>query len=147
MNPLPKFTITPDAGYRIDDVTVNGVSQGKITSWTCPDATKDYTIAASFSVIKYKLTVSASSYGTVTINPDQAEYMPGTVVTLTAYAASGYHFAGWTGDLTGLTNPAVVTMNSDKSVIPGFESNSPITVSDHRVYGKSYSGCDRPDQQ
>ncbi len=69
MNPLPKFTITPDAGYRIDDVTVNGVSQGKITSWTCPDATKDYTIAASFSVIKYKLTVSASSYGTVTIKP------------------------------------------------------------------------------
>ncbi len=43
------FTITPDSGYQIADVKVDGVSQGKISSYTFADVTSPHTIEASFS--------------------------------------------------------------------------------------------------
>ena len=42
------FTITPDAGYDIQDVLVDGVSVGARTSVTFMSAIKDHTITASF---------------------------------------------------------------------------------------------------
>lgn len=42
------FTITPDSGYRITDVTVDGVSQGAIGSYTFSDISSGHTISASF---------------------------------------------------------------------------------------------------
>ncbi len=44
------FTITPDSGYEVDDVVVDGNSQGKITSYTFTNVTSDHTISASFKV-------------------------------------------------------------------------------------------------
>ncbi len=44
------FTITANAGNRILDVSVDGVSQGPITSYTFSNVTSDHTISASFDV-------------------------------------------------------------------------------------------------
>jgi len=44
----PTFTITPNTGYQVADVKVDGVSVGAVTSYTFPAVTKDYTLAASF---------------------------------------------------------------------------------------------------
>jgi len=64
----------------------------------------------------YTLTVATagSGSGTVVKTPDAPSYPAGTVVTLTAYAASGSYFGGWSGDASGLTNPITVTMDADK---------------------------------
>jgi len=43
------FTITPDGGYQVADVLVNGVSVGAVTSYTFTNVTADQTIAASFA--------------------------------------------------------------------------------------------------
>jgi len=43
------FTITPDTGYHTEDVLVDGVSQGPISSYTFTDVTADHTIAAIFT--------------------------------------------------------------------------------------------------
>ncbi|MCZ0863368.1 InlB B-repeat-containing protein [Methanocorpusculum vombati] len=43
------FTIIPDRGYRIADVTVNGTSVGAVTSYTFPSVSQPYTIAAAFT--------------------------------------------------------------------------------------------------
>jgi hypothetical protein len=40
--------------------------------------------------------------------------VPGTIITLTAVPSTTSVFAGWSGAVTGLTNPATVTMNADK---------------------------------
>lgn len=61
--------------------------------------------------------------GTVEVSPKKAVYLPGESVTLTAIPAAGdgYVFTGWSGDLSGTTNPATIIMNSNKSVTANFE--------------------------
>jgi len=45
------FTITPDTGYKIADVLVNGVSVGAVSSYTLENISKDSTIKAQFALI------------------------------------------------------------------------------------------------
>lgn len=42
------FTITPDSGYAVADVLVNGVPVGAVTTYTFEDVTENQTISASF---------------------------------------------------------------------------------------------------
>ena len=42
------FTITPNSGYEIADVKVDGISQGAIPSYTFPDVKANHSIAATF---------------------------------------------------------------------------------------------------
>jgi hypothetical protein len=44
------FTITPDTGYQIDDVLVDGSSVGVVNSYTFTNVTEDHTIYATFSL-------------------------------------------------------------------------------------------------
>lgn len=43
------FTITPASGYHISDVTVDGISQGAISTYTFENVTADHTIEATFA--------------------------------------------------------------------------------------------------
>jgi hypothetical protein len=43
------FTITPNTGYHVADVLVDGTSVGAVTTYTFTDVVADHTIAASFS--------------------------------------------------------------------------------------------------
>jgi hypothetical protein len=44
----PSFTIVPDSGYMIGDVTIDGILNGAITSYTFDPVTSDHTISATF---------------------------------------------------------------------------------------------------
>ena len=68
----------------------------------------------------FTLTTSVSGSGTVVKSPDQATYVSGTSVTLTATPGAGQQFAGWSGAATGSTNPLTVLMNADKSITATF---------------------------
>jgi uncharacterized repeat protein (TIGR02543 family) len=116
------FTITPGTGYHVADVLVDGASVGAVTSHTISNVTANHTIAASFAINTYTLDVTASN-GTVTKTPNQATYNHGTTVELTATPATGYHFTGWSGSLTGTTNPATVTMDDNKTIVAAFAIN------------------------
>ena len=113
------FTITPATGYHVADVLVDGVSVGAVTSHTISNVTANHTIVASFAINTYTLDVTATN-GTVTKVPNQATYNHGATVELTATPATGYHFTGWSGSLTGTTNPATVTMDGNKTITAGF---------------------------
>jgi hypothetical protein len=52
----------------------------------------------------YTVTTTPVGSGSITKNPDQTSYNPGTVVTLTATPTIGWTFTSWSGDLTGNTN-------------------------------------------
>jgi hypothetical protein len=69
------------------------------------------------------LDVDIVGSGTVDVSPDQPSYLDGTEVTMTAVADSGWVFAGWSGGLSGMTNPYPVTMVSDTSVTATFLQN------------------------
>ena len=75
----------------------------------------------------FSLTVDSGSNGSVTLDPAGGSYAPGTEVTLTAVANSGYEFNSWSGDLTGDENPTTLEMDGDKTVIADF-AIAPILV-------------------
>ena len=60
------FTISPTGCSRIEDVVVDGVSQGPITSYTFDPLTSDHTIRATFSGAMYTLVANAGPGGTIT---------------------------------------------------------------------------------
>ncbi|MFA5143181.1 MAG: FG-GAP-like repeat-containing protein [Candidatus Omnitrophota bacterium] len=118
------FTVTADTGYNIDQVLVDGapvtLSGG---TYTFTNVTTNHTIAASFTEVPaYTLTLTASN-GSIAKSPDKTTYTAGEVVTLTAAPAGGYSFSNWSGDLTGSTNPATITMNANKSVTALFTAS------------------------
>jgi len=118
----PSFTITPDTGYQIADVLVDGVSvRGDVVDgvYTFPAVTADHEITASFTQDQYTLFITIVGQGRVDVSPT-GPYVYGTLVELTATADLGWSFSGWDGDLTGRTNPATITMDRSKSVTATF---------------------------
>ena len=119
----PAFTITPNASYHVEDVLVNGSSVGAVTNFTFPAIHSDQTIAASFAINAYTLTLAAVGSGSVAAVPNQATYDPGTLVQITATPAVGWNFESWSGDATGSTNPLSVTMNANQSITANFSQH------------------------
>jgi hypothetical protein len=118
-----QFSVTPDAGYHITDVLVDGSSQGAISTYTFTSVTDTHTISAGFAINTYTLAVNALN-GTVAKNPDQATYDHGTNVELTATPSAGYHFANWSDDATGSVSPVIVAMDANKTVTANFAINT-----------------------
>ncbi len=78
---------------------------------------------------QYTLTLSIVGSGTVSRNPDRTVYDSATTVQLTANpSSSNYRFVGWSGSLTGTTNPVNLTMNSNKTVTATFIRTFQVTV-------------------
>jgi uncharacterized repeat protein (TIGR02543 family) len=108
----------PNTGYTF--AGWSGDASGTSTTTTVT-MTTNKTITANFTAIPVTYTVSISATnGSVTKTPDQASYMSGQTVTLQATPSASYTFAGWSGDLTGTTNPATLVMNSNKAVAANF---------------------------
>jgi hypothetical protein len=114
------FTITPDAGYGIADVLVDGSSVGAVGSYTFNNIIADHTISASFAANFYALTTTSVGVGGVTRNPNQPSYAYGTSVELTAVPGAGWAFSSWSGNATGSANPLTIVMDADKSISAAF---------------------------
>ena len=114
------FTITPDTGYHVLDVLVDGGSVGAVTAYTFTNVQADHTIAASFEINSYTLIVTVVGNGTVTRSPDLPFYPHGTAVTLEATPGDGWAFAAWSGDITGTANPLTVSMGHDLNLTATF---------------------------
>ena len=78
------------------------------------------TSAPATLTVNYSLTVTTSSGGSVTIQPNQNSYAPGTSVTLKATPSLLYKFTGWSGDATGTANPLTISMNGNKRIKANF---------------------------
>ena len=70
----------------------------------------------------YTLTVNVSPLGSgiVSKSPDKTNYINNEIVQLTAIPNAGYQFDQWSGDLSGGSNPATITMDGNKSVTAHF---------------------------
>ncbi|RCK71587.1 MAG: Type IV fimbrial biogenesis protein PilY1 [Ignavibacteriae bacterium] len=123
------FTITPDLNYMVDDVIVDGSSVGPVTEYTFTNVTDNHTIHATFTLLSYPLNITINGNGSVTKDPDLPSYPHGTDVTLTAIPATGWSFAGWSGDVVSTDNPIVVTMDAAKNITATFTINQyPLNV-------------------
>jgi uncharacterized repeat protein (TIGR02543 family) len=74
----------------------------------------------------HTLTVNKVGDGTVTLNPPGGVYAAGTDVQLTATPDAGFTFAGWSGAVTGATNPITVIMDGNKTITVTFTESSEV---------------------
>jgi hypothetical protein len=127
------FTITPDTGYRIADVLVDGSSVGAVSSYEFANVVAPHTISASFEEDAYALTVTKDGTGTGTVASSPAgincgatcsgNFNAGASVTLNATPGTGSTFSGWSGSCTG-TGTCTVTMDQARSVTASFALNT-----------------------
>jgi hypothetical protein len=116
-NPHTIGTSTPQGSGGTRHAFV-GWSDGGAISHTIVVSNADTTYTASFST-EYQLTTSASpsSGGSVTVG---GWFAPGQQVVITATPNSGFNFTGFTGDLSGTTNPQTIVINGPKTVTATF---------------------------
>ncbi len=86
------YTITPNGGFNVQDVLVDGVSQGAITTYTFTNVTATHTISATFVSGAFTITASAGPNGS--ISPSGAvSVTSGANQTFTITANSCYSIA------------------------------------------------------
>ena len=125
------YTITPNSGYNIATLTVDGSSVALSTSYTFSNVQTNHTINATFismSAVTYALTVTNSGGGTVASSPAgitcggvcSANFASGTSVVLSAAPNSSYLFDGWSGGGCSGTGTCTVVMSAAQSVTAAF---------------------------
>ncbi len=75
---------------------------------------------------EFRLTLSTNGAGTIQSDPAGDKFIEGARVTLTATPAAGWRFEGWSGDLTGTDNPAIITIDRDKAITANFTPLPPV---------------------
>jgi hypothetical protein len=91
------FSITPNSGYTVGGVTVDGASVGAVTSYTFSNVTGNHTVAASFTAQTETITASAGTGGTISPT-GSVSVNYGASQTFTIAPASGYQVSGVTVD-------------------------------------------------
>jgi hypothetical protein len=127
-------------------LTATAAAGSRFTGWsgpcsgtgTCTVTMNSETTATATFVPVYTLTVTKQGDGTGTVTSDPAGincgvecafvYISGVQVTLTATAAAGSVFTGWSGCDTSSGNTCTVTMVTNKFVYATFVPASTLTV-------------------
>jgi Divergent InlB B-repeat domain/Bacterial Ig domain len=104
------FAITPNTGYSITNVLVDGVSVGTVGSYTFTNVTAAHTIAASFAINQYTVTFD--------IGPNGTRSDGGALVQTVAHGSAAtapivspnanYLFLGWDAVFTNVTSNLTV---------------------------------------
>lgn len=83
--------------------------------------------------VQYAFNTHVNGGGSVTLDPPGGVYDPFTNVKITATADSKHTFTGWTGDVSGNTNPTTLSVISNRSVTANFVSLDDIQTYDLSV--------------
>jgi subtilisin family serine protease len=88
----------------------------------------------------YELVVNQSGNGTVEPAVGTQRYISGSAITLTATAAPGWEFEGWTGAISSTVSPEYLVMDMNKAVTATFglslnpTNSSPTRLTDMTVF-------------
>ena len=123
----------PEPGYEFVNWTGNGAPTGSAAydAGITVAMDSDLTLIANFRIMNTLTTsVNIPGSGTISQSPNQPAYVPGTPVTLTATANTGYIFVNWTGSgapAGSAANNASITinMNSNLTLTANFRNLNP----------------------
>ena len=115
------ITFTPDAGYKIDTVTVNGTATSVSGNTLNVTMNENKTVVVTYKAIEYNITVTDGK-ATIGAGSEISKAAEGTAVTLTANAApSGKVFDKWVVVSGGITladaNSATTTFTMPASAV------------------------------
>jgi len=120
------YTITPNAGYSISNVYVDGVSVGSGSSYSFTAVNAGHSISATFAANTYSITASAGANGT--ISPAGAATVTyGGSQSYSIVPASGYHIAGVTVDgssVGAVSAYAFTSVSANHSISASFAINT-----------------------
>ena len=111
----PEYTITPDVGYHVVDVQVDGVSIGETNNYVFVPLTTSHEIHADFAVTPYAI-IYAGLKGAANTNPEA--YTVEDEITFSAPGeVYGWVFKGWTpaSIALGSTGALEVTANWERA--------------------------------
>jgi len=91
------------------------VDIGVVSDWSDP-----HTIVISHEFFHLNIVIDPVGAGSVNRTPFKSEYREGEYVFLSPLPVSGYIFDRWSGDLTGIDNPAYISIDSDKNIMAHF---------------------------
>jgi hypothetical protein len=95
------FTITPNSGFAVASVTVDGTSVGAVTTYTFTNLQANHTISATFAPVTFTITASAGANGA--ISPTGAVTVnQGASQTFTITPNSGFAVSSVTVDGTSV---------------------------------------------
>gem|GEM_PF-1247018 len=130
------FIITPNLGYQIVDVRVDGVSIGPVSTYTFENIQSDHTIEVIFGIYLYTITAIAGENGTIFPSGTlTAEY--GSSKTFTITPNSGYHITEVKVDGTSIGPVTTFTFNnitSNHTIEASFDADLILT------WAKTYGG-------
>ena len=121
------FTITPDTGYRISSVLVDGVAVGAVTTYTFTNVKANHSLSASFAKITYTINASvAGSGGSISpANTLNVLYGGNGVFTLTPN--TGYHVSNVVVDGASVGPVSSYTfsnISANHSIVASFAINT-----------------------
>ena len=118
-NTVVTLTAVANNGYRFVNWS-NGLTNDTISITVVSDTT----LTANFEAIPtYTVTTNVAPENSGSVNgAPAAAVLEGTVLTLTAVPAAGYHFVNWSNGLTDVT--ISVTVMSDTTLTANFEANA-----------------------
>jgi uncharacterized repeat protein (TIGR02543 family) len=123
---LVNFTVPDSIGKHFDHWTGDLAGSGSTGSFTV-----DSNITATVHYVPLYSIITHATHGTVNVNPlgsYAGQYLSNTPVQLTAVADSAYEFTGWSGAVTGLTNPISVNTDSTIEVTANFAVAATFTL-------------------
>ena len=122
------FTITPDTGYHLIDVLVDGESVGALTYYTFSNTLADHTITAVFTeaAANYTISASAGAGGSISGAGDNT-VAQGDSLSFVLTPSSGYHVANVLVDGTSVGAVSTYTFSNvraDHTIVASFAADA-----------------------
>lgn len=112
-------TATPDSEYTFDKWSGTESSTNNPLNIVI---TSNENVTANFIKKQYELAITIEGEGDVeeVVTQQGKQYASGSQVELTAVAAEGWQFSGWSGDIDSTDNPILVTLDKAKELTASF---------------------------
>ena len=106
------INMSPSTGYEVNEVIVDGINKGKITTYTFNNITDNHTISVTFKKLdEQKFTVNCTTVqnGNISVSPTSATV--GTKITIYVNPSEGYR-------LKQINSSPVVAINNNQFTMP-----------------------------
>lgn len=109
------YTFTPDEGYYVEHVWVNGQDLGSLPQYTFQNLRQDSTISVTFAIYTYTVTFADGLDGQIFAR-QVVEYGENATMPALQPHHEGYHFTGWDHDGSAITADRTITAQYARNV-------------------------------
>lgn len=120
------YTITPNTGFHISDVFVDGFSVGAVSTYTFNNVTTNHIIFAEFAANEYTITVTQPANGVIT--PGTISVLNGATPAFVITPTIGYSVSAINVNGTNVISSATHVNDVYTYVFPAVSANQTITA-------------------